>query len=114
MPIYALATPDIQSGLAARAYVQVIVAARHIARLVLNDDGNAYPSEPSGIVAFIFEAEADEHPPPPVPARVALLGSILSTEATALSIREGILEKDRIARFTVEDSIRGIRTTSDS
>lgn len=43
------------------------------------------------MAAFIFEAEADEHPPPPVPARVALLGSILSTEATALSICEGIL-----------------------
>jgi hypothetical protein len=69
------------------------------AYLVLNDHDNTYFSEPSGIVAFIFEAEADEHPPPPVPARVALLGSILSTEATALSICEGILEEELIPRF---------------
>jgi hypothetical protein len=58
------------------------------------------------MVALIFEAEADEHPPPPVPASVALPGSILSTEATALSIREGILEKERITRFTADDSMR--------
>jgi hypothetical protein len=57
------------------------------------------------MVALIFEAEADEHPPPPVPASVALPGSILSTDATALSMREGILERDRIARFTADDSM---------
>lgn len=59
------------------------------------------------MAAFIFEAEADEHPPPPVPAIVALLGSILSTEATALSICEGMLEKDLMVRLAVEDSMRG-------
>lgn len=78
-----------------------------------NDHGDAYFSEPSGIAAFIFEAEADEHPPPPVPARVALLGSILSTEATALSICEGILEKDLMVRFAVESSMRGVGATGD-
>ena len=71
----------------------------HIAYLMSNNRSTAYFSEPSGMAAFIFEAEADEHPPPPVPARVALLGSILSTEATALSICEGILGKDLMARF---------------
>jgi len=61
--------------------------------------------------AFIFEAEADEHPPPPVPARVALLGSILRTEATALSIREGILVKNRAVRCTAEVNMRGAGAT---
>lgn len=72
-----------------------------------NDHGDAYFSVPSGMAAFIFEAEADEQPPPPVPARVALLGSILSTEATALSICEGIVERDLMARLAVESSMRG-------
>jgi hypothetical protein len=57
---------------------------------------------------LIFEAEADEHPPPPVPARVALLGSILRTDATALSICEDMVEKGRIARFNAERFMRGV------
>ena len=65
------------------------------------------------MAALIFEAEADEHPPPPVPARVALLGSMFSTEATALSIDEGILEKDLMACFAVESNMRGVETTCD-
>lgn len=69
-----------------------------------NDEGDAYFFEPSGMVASILEAEADEHPPPPVPASVALLGSILRTEATALSICEDMLEKDRMVCFT-EDKV---------
>jgi hypothetical protein len=76
--------------------------------------GDTYFSEPSGIAAFIFEAEADEHPPPPVPAIVASLGSILSTDATALSICEGILERDLKVRFAAEDSIRGVGAKSNS
>lgn len=83
----------------------------HIAYLISNERVNTYFSEPSGMAAFIFEAEADEHPPPPVPTRVALLGSILSTEATALSICEGILEKDLMARFVAEDSMRSAGAT---
>ena len=63
------------------------------------------------MAAFIFEAEADEHPPPPVPARVALLGSISSAKATALSIREGMLEKDLIARPAADNSMRGVGVT---
>jgi hypothetical protein len=79
------------------------------AYLMSNDYHNTYFSEPSGMAAFIFEAEADEHPPPPVPTRVALLGSILSTEATALSICEGILEKDLIACFVTEANMREVK-----
>lgn len=45
--------------------------------------------------ALIFDATADESPLPAEPARVALLGSMLRTEATALSIWENMLEKDR-------------------
>ena len=71
--------------------------------------GDTYFSEPSGIAAFILEAEADEHPPPPVPAIVASLGSILSTEATALSICEGILAKDLMVRFVTEASMREVK-----
>lgn len=52
-------------------------------------------SEPSGMFALIFDATADESPLPAEPARVALLGSMLRTEATALSIWEDMLEKDR-------------------
>jgi hypothetical protein len=63
------------------------------------------------MVAFIFDAEAEEHPPPPVLASVALLGSILRTDATALSIREGILENDRNVRVTAEDSMRVVGAT---
>jgi hypothetical protein len=76
--------------------------------LALSGDRGAYFSEPSGIVALIFEAEADEHPPPPVPARVALLGSILRTDATALSICEDMVEKGRIARFNADRVMRGV------
>lgn len=61
------------------------------------------------MAAFIFEAEADEHPPPPVPAIVASLGSILSTEATALSICEGILANNLMVRFVTEASIREVK-----
>jgi hypothetical protein len=77
-------------------------------RLASKSHGNTYFSDPSGIIALIFEAEADEHPPPPVPARVALLGSILRTDATALSICEDMVEKGRIARFKAERNMRGI------
>lgn len=83
----------------------------HIAYLMSNGHRDAYFSEPSGMAAFIFEAEADEHPPPPVPAIVALLGSILSTEATALSICEGMLEKDLKVLLAVENSMRGVGAT---
>jgi len=76
-----------------------------------NYHGDTYFSEPSGMVAFIFDAEADEHPPPPVLASVALLGLILRTEATALSICEGILENDRNVRFTAEYSMRVVGAT---
>jgi hypothetical protein len=69
---------------------------------------NTYFSEPSDIVALIFDAEADEHPPPPVPARVALLGSTLRTDATALSICLDMVEKGRIARFKAERVMRGV------
>ena len=98
------------------ACIEVRCAARenciiHIERSQQSTD--AYFSEPSGMAALIFEAEADEHPPPPVPARVALLGSMFSTEATALSICEGILEKDLMARFAMESNMRGTETTCD-
>jgi hypothetical protein len=78
------------------------VADTDVEHLASKSHDDTYFSEPSGIVALIFEAEADEHPPPPVPARVALLGSILRTDATALSIREDMVEKDRFARFKGE------------
>lgn len=48
------------------------------------------------MVALILEAVADESPLPAEPARIALLGSMLRTEATALSIWEDMLENDRI------------------
>ena len=53
-------------------------------------------SDPSGMVALILEAVADESPLPAEPARIALLGSMLTTEATALSIWEDMLENGRI------------------
>lgn len=80
----------------------MLACVQSISHLAIVDRDSTYFSVPSGMVALIFEAEADEHPPPPVPARVALLGSILRTEATALSICEGILGKGRAARFRVE------------
>jgi hypothetical protein len=102
-----LATSYTQSVLRIWAHVEVKVTGRDLN--FSNDRGNTYFSEPSGMAAFIFEAEADEHPPPPVPTRVALLGSILSTEATALSICEGILEKDLIACFVTEANMREVK-----
>jgi hypothetical protein len=90
------------------ASTQFEVADTNIERPASKSNGNTYFSEPSGIVALILEAEADEHPPPPVPANVALLGSTLRTDATALSICEDMVEKGRVARFRAERVMREI------
>jgi hypothetical protein len=86
----------------------ILTSTQFEVHLASKSHGNTYFSEPSGIVALIFEAEADEHPPPPVPARVALLGSTLRTDATALSICEDMVEKGRIARFRAERNMRRV------